>query len=380
MKNSKYLFWLSGVAMPLVFVRWPGFPVGVFEGIAILAVIVYLLEGNKIYWPKNPVIKMGIALLAIGFLIGAIKSPDVTHAAAALILWFVLPVVWALCLSSFKEGQKYLGWGSFCGLLIALLWVAVQLFGFKEALFWQGDIGQYVNNNRMTGPFNSPNALAIYALPAGLMASYLIEDKTRKYWPLIIALIIIIATLSKGAILAFILGGLAAIVLAKAQSNRFLHFGRNDYLKWFGFTVIIITLITSWIFARYGSLRPEIWSAAWSLFKDNWLLGIGLDNFGPVFKEKFVSLVNFVYIAPFAIHPHNLFLALSLYLGIFGFIGFVIIWLKGFFGAVTLKNILLIWLFLAIIIHGMADTTFFGAVPATLFFTGLFLSIKGTDE
>lgn len=346
---------LPGLMAPFLYLRFFGFPIGAFELALILASFYLFLKTPKLNFKNEPFFTFGVALLGLGMIIGAVLATDKLHALAAFLLWFLLPLLFSILISNKLKEQRFFALGLNFGLLIVFAWALLQRFGLLGAVFWQENVDQYLKFSRAVGPFNSPNLLGMYALPAGILAAYYASPKQR-FFPLIPALLILFLAFSKGAILAAILGGLATL---------FITFVSKQNLK-IAFGGVLITLILAFLFATFGSLRKEIWIGALALLKENPLLGIGFDNFAGRFSERFASSINSNYILPYAIHPHNLVLALLLNSGILGLLGFFTLWTRAVNKTILGKRPLLLWALLAIMIHGLADTTFFGSLLALL--------------
>lgn len=74
--------------------------------------------------------------------------------------------------------------------------------------------------------------------------------------------------------------------------------------------------------------RLFLWSYAWKVFKANWLLGVGFDNFRYV-KHFYGYPGQLWWIIRF--HAHNIFLEMLVDLGVIGFIGFCWLYLRTLF-------------------------------------------------
>ncbi len=116
------------------------------------------------------------------------------------------------------------------------------------------------------------------------------------------------------------------------------------------------------IFAMRGdssnSFRFNVYNSCFNMFKDNWLLGIGVGN------QNFREIYGLYMKTGFdALSAYNIYLEIAVESGIFAliaFIGFIIFLVKG-----ALKNINSIYVICALIsltgilVHGIVDTVFF---------------------
>jgi O-antigen ligase len=71
-----------------------------------------------------------------------------------------------------------------------------------------------------------------------------------------------------------------------------------------------------------AELRLDNWIKGFELFKDNWLFGLGVDNYNPTMENTFIEIDEGSTAA------HNMFLKALYELGIFGFIPFILIFKK----------------------------------------------------
>jgi O-antigen ligase len=113
-----------------------------------------------------------------------------------------------------------------------------------------------------------------------------------------------------------------------------------------------------------------IWQSAEKVLENSWVWGIGAGNF----QEKYLEYQK--YFAPYlewaVPHPHNLYLALWLYGGIFGLVGFlalVFFWFSALFRSQKNPSLRFIGLgiMLYVLLHGLVDTTYLKNDLAVLF-------------
>jgi O-antigen ligase len=125
--------------------------------------------------------------------------------------------------------------------------------------------------------------------------------------------------------------------------------------------------------------REMIWRSAGKMIQDNFVFGIGPGNF----QAKYLEYQKFYppYLEWAVPHPHNLFLAFWLNAGLIGllaFLGLVIFW---FFQAAKLQKTPIVLaamsVMLYILLHGLADTTYFKNDLAIIFWLNFLVLKKG---
>jgi putative inorganic carbon (HCO3(-)) transporter len=121
------------------------------------------------------------------------------------------------------------------------------------------------------------------------------------------------------------------------------------------------------------------------MIKAHPLFGIGPGQFQANFSLLGDQSGQFTTALPYALHPHNVFLNFYLSAGLLGLIGFV--WLLISVGLNTFRNTLRSPLVLAasaalvaILVHGMFDSTYFKNDLAIIFWVLVFLVGNGYKE
>lgn len=122
-----------------------------------------------------------------------------------------------------------------------------------------------------------------------------------------------------------------------------------------------------------SSVRIEVYTIAWGLIADNWLLGIGMGQFPALYQIEAVNILGHVPFEWNMLHPHNLFLAMWLNFGLLGLAAFTFVlavclqkaWTHfQTFAAEEITGIgkirvIAFSLLLVIFVHGFFDTPFF---------------------
>ena len=196
---------------------------------------------------------------------------------------------------------------------------------------------------RVRGTFGSPNNLALVleraaplalalALAVGVGGSTGQPGRwglrralgTRSLWLLVLALLgtVLILTWSRGAWLGALLGMAVAArpLWARARPGR-----RLAAIGLPLAALVAVVLITG--VERIGQLlrigdsgavsRLAVWDAAWRMARDNWLFGVGPDNFLTHYREY---MRPEAWREPNISHPHNLLLDAWISLGVIGLV------------------------------------------------------------
>lgn len=321
---------------------------------------VLLADGNTVFYGQR---------VALGILKGWILTPILM-----LFLFFAIirkksELLWLL--------NSYLG---------SCLWLSLWAL-------WQVVTGDYITaDGRASGPFESANYLALYVTPAVLYA--FIRSKSFFLLSGGLVTLALLFTKSYAALLALALATLFYFGL------EYLHswFHQNKKISWkkIGFVLLCLIILfaivvlldpVKWqvffdFFKRSSSgVRLEIYTIATRLVIENPFMGIGLGQFPAVYQLHGPAILGHVPYEWNVPHPHNLFLAFWLNLGLPGFAAFVWIMVMVFkkvwpFLKLFLKQkandlqkirVMGFALFLVILIHGFVDTPFFKNDLALLF-------------
>ncbi|OQA04832.1 MAG: O-Antigen ligase [bacterium ADurb.Bin400] len=117
--------------------------------------------------------------------------------------------------------------------------------------------------------------------------------------------------------------------------------------------------------------RIEIYRYSWQMVRDNPIWGVGLGNYHTAIEEATRQFPLFrISVLPYALHPHNLVMALWLNLGIAGLAVFAIV-VVSYFRRLRQTIDPLRWAgalaMISILVHGVVDTTYFKNDLSALF-------------
>jgi O-antigen ligase len=331
--------------------------------------------------------------------------------------WIFAPIIlFVLLFAVIRKGSdvlKMLNYYTVSALMLAL-WGLFQVLSVR-----------YITADaRASGPFESANYLALYVAPAVLYLLIRLKDvvfpldQMEKYsfWKLPFkrrkaplehpeSLFFIFGFLILALVLLFTKSYAAMMAVAGAAV---FYFGLEycEYRKSKGKPLFSLRLAASLLMvlivaflavffvdpaklsgvARFdlrnsSSVRVEVYTISTDLIKENWFTGIGLGQFPAYYQLESVRMLGHVPYEWNMLHPHNLYLAFWLNLGLAGFIAFcalIFTFLKSAHKSLNdfafqksaesdkLKMIGLS-LMMIILLHGIFDTPFFKNDLAMIF-------------
>lgn len=209
-----------------------------------------------------------------------------------------------------EDAALQLGLWLFTGGLLAALW------GWSS---WLQNGGVAVDGvSRLVGPHFSPNHTALYlerSLFLGIGLVCCTRGITRRVGfasTLLIALALLL-TFSRGALLFGLPAGVAIFYLYTQPGNPFFTIQPRwrRRARWMGAAAGAVLLLSAWFFAERLTnsasviQRVESWQAAWRLWLDYWLVGVGPGGF---FWRYPAYTLESLTLDPNLRHPHNLWL------------------------------------------------------------------------
>lgn len=385
LKFLKLLVITSVVLIPFYFFRFEIFtiPTNIFEFsllLSLLSFVIFAISFRRklIFGPPWPYLLLIFAGISVYF------ATDTISALGILKGWFIVPaILYLLIINIFKEDDiKYLSLALFISLIIVSTWAIIQHFGVITTLFYQKNdpsFGQYLNEHlRVFGPFESPNYLAMFLVPVLFLS--LPAYNSLKYnfskaafvVGLILPLFAIWYSGSRAGILAFIF---SAVIFSIFKINK--KFEISNFLLSALIILMLVALAYYFVVIQFNpssdQVRIEIYKYSIELIRSNWVFGIGLGGFREAISNITSNVDSFrTHALPYALHPHNIFLAFWLNTGSAGLLLFLVVVI--FFITNIFKNkkrdLIFASLMLTIsviIIHGMFDTTYFKNDLSALF-------------
>lgn len=309
--------------------------------------------------------------------------------------WIIAPVLYLFLLLAVirtsRQGLKVVNAYTLSAVVLGLL-----------ALFQVITQNYITPDMRASGPFENANYLALYIVPALLYSCVrvreaLAEKKLTSYTSLffvggLVLFLALLTSKSYAGILAFFIGGLFYFGLEYSRGRSQRGFPWKVLLVIGGVLAVVLVAVfaldpSKWQamfqFAERNSssVRIQVYTIAWGLIGDHWLMGIGMGQFPALYQIEAVKILGKEPFEWNMLHPHNIFLATWLNLGLLG-VGALIVLLgsclekvwdhvKTFAGEKMLSvgkiRVLMFSLLLIIIVHGFFDTPFFKNDLALLF-------------
>jgi len=350
-------------------------------------VLVFIVKGFWRFRPFNRLNYFIWLVFAAGWLLlgvwGVIVSTDTRLALGIFKGWLLDPLLWgglAWVALSVTDNRRVWWHRAISALLAGATVTAVSAI-------WQG-LGIV---GRLGGWYNSPNVLAMYLLPVGLLSwGWFTLDKQGKLWPiwfkfgwvsaLFILLWAIILTGSYTALISLIISLAVWYILQ-----------RWPIKEWRVILIVVLCLtgiVLPWLVVNKGSwpwlshnnsdyavssgeVRYVFWREAERVIVINPWSGIGLGQWQPLFSRVIQPTLRENHQPGFAIEfhyaslfPHNLWLTVWLFQGLMG-VAVLLVWLVALAladGSEVIITVLSAWL-----VYGLTDTPLYKNDLALLF-------------
>lgn len=381
-KNTVIFAYIAIILIPFYVFRLDSFglPTNLLEitiSISFLSGIIYSITQKKKFHFGSSWAYIFLFLVVIAMAL----ATDSEKAVGILKGWFVVPVMFYLVtLNFFRDQEKITKLLSYFAIPVFLVsvWGILQHFGFVTTLFFQvgnADLDQYlVAPIRAFGPFDSPNSLGMFLAPAICLLLIPIAAQPKRqnriiyYILLLIPIVALFFTLSRAGIIALAFAAFLYAIISYIKTRKLVLL--------FFCIIFFIGLVTGLFFsivpkdnsrAESNSSRTEIYKYSINIIQEDWFKGIGLGGFQKAIDEETKNDSDFQKnTLSYAIHPHNLFLAMWLNLGLLGLLAFIMLivrfsrraieytstsnWLATTFAVMAMSTIL---------VHGLFDTTYF---------------------
>lgn len=387
MVTPGYKWLLLGILalLPAYLLRFSiaGIPTTALEIAIYLSVICYLLSVHlgwtkwqlperKWLWP--------IGLFVVGALIGVLISPEKRIALGQFKGFIFDPILFGLVVYLALRSGMILSDHAIRSLVIG--GIVVAFFGVMEYLiFGQRSLSVYIFDSTA-----SPNFIALYLAPLVAVTISMLRNKNHGYlWATLLLVPGILVSGSRGAWIGI---GLSLAFLL----NKWL---RGKLSRAVPIGLGILVLVTTGYFARpdlsatpdsgristSNNIRYEIWQTSAEILTQNprsFVFGVGLGNYQHYFRELTKGRVNYPeFIAPKALTPHNVFLAMWVNGGLVMLIAFVWLLVLAFRQKDALPAQAAL---VALIGHGLVDTPYFKNDLAVLFWILVVLVMVGGNK
>jgi O-antigen ligase len=394
-KGTMACLFLAAVLLPWNHLKLivHGVPFTGYEIAVILAVLTGIITRKERAHKEIVVTPFWIVVLLLLVAVGISVLPAGDHLKALGILkaWFVIPILMAGLLVVFSDKNAYhtivnLLW---IDAIICAVWGIGQALGIIQLMSWQAGDPAYANYlievpRRAFAGFDSPNFLAMWLVPLLFLKVW---EKTGKRWLWfeIVSCVVVIGGLWVSHSQAGFLTLLSGLALVGYSYTK-----KTPAWRW-GVSLVTLLAVCIGIFVSLRSdsggsaVRLDIYHYSLRLLFEHPIWGIGLGAFQQAVGRLAANSPSFIqYGLPYALHPHNIFLAFWLNTGILGFIAFLILIGLTFRRLSTTYRVepkaayALSAAFVTILVHGLFDTTYFYLPLAGLFWI-LMGIIRGYD-
>jgi O-antigen ligase len=408
---ARALILATALLLPAYLFRFSilGIPTTALEILIILSFVATaaVTRGKWKFPPRQFVVATG--LLIVSAIAATAIAPDKRVALGIFKAWIVDPILFGWAVYQFAvdgESQKSkVESRKFIETLVAMLvgsGVLVALTAIYQRL-----IGDLTADGRALGLYGyfprenaSPNFLALYVAPIATLAFAMVLSAFKTMRRASAVLFVAFLVMLSGILFSESRGGLIGIA---AGSFVVLLIYFREWIRTRGWAKVLIaltlavSLIGGWQVAKpnfalspveggrvtsSNNLRWEIWKTTGEILKNKWALGVGLGNYQDYFTEFTKDRTNYPeFIAPLALTPHNLFLAVWMNVGFVGLLSFLwLIWL-------SLRRVLInphtpsltlipLAALAAILVHGLVDTPYFKNDLSVLFWIVVVLLVS----
>lgn len=386
-KRPDYGLGLVVAALPLYQVRGElfGLPTTLLE-LLLLAVVVAIATRWPAYRPVRTPYDLWLAVYVFGALVAVAVGPDLLKGLGLWRAFFLEPALWFVAAAAVfsKHPPRALLAGAIGAVGVVAVWTVGLLVG-------SGDLSY---DGRLVGPYQSPNYTALLLVPLLLMIS-LWSGRRWLYARLataVTAAVIVLATDSLGGLLAV---AAAALVAAYTYSRR-----RSILV------VGAIGIVAGAIFfgpALFSSPPPPpttdttidpdnppppppnlsprtvLWNEAAALIKEDPLFPSAPGQFQQTLADRVNDVeVYRLYVAPYALNPHNFKLSVWVEWGLLSLLGLFGLLVTCLVMALRGRPLAVVSLAMltATIVHGIVDTPVLKNDLAILLMLTLVLTIS----
>ena len=307
-----------------------------------------------------------VVLPLLIFLIGALIATyqGGSESYGGLKSWVIFPLIFGYlsvqALAASTQARRNFEAGLFISALIVSLW------GIAEVV---------MSGGRLSSFFNSPNAAAMWLVPVlfVLLPSY--RKSRLDQLGLVVILIGVVLTQSFGGYLALGSGLLAWLIFSRAGA-MFAIISSTVALVLFSYlslTKYLALAVTPLFGERLGG-RLQIWAMGRDAIDSFGWLGFGPGRF----ESFYLSKVGMTFANPIEWNvpqPHNFYLATWLSSGLIGLVGMLSLLVVLINDQLRNKQFFLLAAVVAVVVHGLVDTTYWKNDLAIIFFLIVAVSV-----
>lgn len=360
-----YLFFLSST-------NWNA-GLSISAGLSCLAIVyLYGWKKQKLQLPPRGFLAAYLVfagtVIAASFLTGnpANGKKALTLFSYSLPLW-----IFYLLVVQFPAGMGGLWAGGLAG-----IWL-LDGYGLKDFL-------AHGLTERINGPTASPNT---YAMVWEVLLPWLLygtvqcwREKRKGCFALflltsVISIGVLLGSFSRGGIVGFFIGGIV-VLLAYWLQRKGWSIGRSIcalLLCSFVLTGILFKTASFYDNRSYDGERKLLWNAAYRMWSDHKVSGVGITTWNAVYRQKYISKGAR---EPNLALPHNNIANFFSATGTLGGIGYLVFTGYTFYFLLRKRYeapqngllLVMLWIHTAFFIHGMVDNTMFGKYGLRLYF------------
>lgn len=339
---------------------------------------------------KSPFLPIVLFLIASVISALIVKGDEAIHSLGILKSWVIFPLTYFYILYLTIKDLKDVSFALYAYLGSAIV---LALWGLYQAAS-----GNYITiDQRVSGPFESANYLAMYITPAFVFASIrflqtfmhlklasahtrFVAFEHRIFLGLFAAFLfaILVLTQSYGGIIGAFLAVFIYVIYHRLTTTEYLV--KKFLTKIIIFIILLVTLggalSVSMNIEKFQNLikldehtsistRIEIWQVGAILLKENPVLGIGLGQYQPNYIYKAEEILGREPLEPVRLHSHNLYLETWLNTGLLGIVSFIWIIIFAYTRYRKIKPgeqkdmaIAVLIMLSYLLIHGLIDVTY----------------------
>jgi O-antigen ligase len=324
-------------------------------------------------WPVGVFLLAGILGLAVvpreAFMVDGTEFPSMVKALGIFKGWIVAPLLYfVMARSVFREKPSLIAWS-----LRALLGsgAVLSLLALQQVM-----TGEFLTpDGRASGPFESANYLALYLGPVLVYGIFALFEARGRWERVLLSAATGLCALGLYSTASYA----AFIAVFAALFVGLLLFLRREKPRYFygalaagavGGLLLVLSQLGSDKFAQFldfsvrssSSVRIQVYTIAASLLEQHPLLGIGLGQFEQQYQAVAVTTLGQEPFEWNMLHPHNLFLATWLSMGLLGLVALLaLLWkaLPWLFEKDHQGRSLAALMLVVLIVHGFFDTPYF---------------------
>jgi O-antigen ligase len=376
-RYSRWALAVTVACLPLYVVRYRigPLPTTLLEGLILVTIALWAAGRlqTREWRPARTSLEIPIALLLVAGIVGIAVSPDHVGAIGIYRAYFIEPVViFYVAVDLLRKPHDF-------RTVLAGFVAGSTVFAIMNLGAWVIALATHVEINLGNAPealYTSPNSVTMFLEPAVTLAAGFAlysdnrRDRTAAFLCLPFLLASMVATLSRAGLLT--LAVLALVVVLTMRSRR-LKLGLLGALAIGGVAILQIPFVAKRMAHQFDPSYPyntfenrlEIWKDTLHMLRDHPIFGAGLRAYAIVMRRYVTTPTH----QP-ELYAHNIFLSMWAEIGLLGLAAFVVLlgmllwrgW-SSFSKAEGFARALL-WgtaaAFLAITVHGLFDTPYYG--------------------